>query len=78
MIKISDLEPAILMRSYLRGHYQIVDRLLNPVDPINFIHRVHALQMHPLPSAGLEVFNCRPHLFITRGLEPYRLLRIHR
>ncbi len=46
MIRISDLGPATLMRGYLRGYYQIVDRLLDPVDPINLIHRVHTLQMH--------------------------------
>ncbi|MDZ7262016.1 MAG: acetylxylan esterase [candidate division KSB1 bacterium] len=37
------------LRDYLRGQYLILHRFLDPVDPINFIHRLKvplALQMH--------------------------------
>jgi len=46
MIKGSDLKPSDPIRKYLRDNYQLVDRLLGPVDPINLIHRACAVQMH--------------------------------
>ena len=46
MLKISDHHTAPALREYLHGHYDMIDRLLMPVDPLPLIHRVSHLQMH--------------------------------
>jgi len=46
MLKLSDHQTAPALRDYLHGHYQMIDRILMPVDPLTLIHRVSHLQMH--------------------------------
>lgn len=46
MMRASDHKTAPALRAYLKGHYRMVDRFLEPVDPLRLIHRVHHLQMH--------------------------------
>ena len=67
MMPVSDHPTAPPLRKYLKGHYQLLDRLLEPVDPLRLIHRVHNLQMHngtediTVPYAtAVEIFEKAP------------------
>ncbi|MCI0515841.1 alpha/beta fold hydrolase [candidate division KSB1 bacterium] len=46
MMRISDHPTAPALRQYLKGNFQAIDRLLEPVDPWRVIQRIHNLQMH--------------------------------
>ncbi len=63
IFRLSDHKTMTPVRTYLKGNYSALSRLLEPVDPIRLIHRVKNLQMHhgtadmTVPfSTGLALF----------------------
>lgn len=69
MMRVSDHKTAPALRAYLRGQYRMVDRFLEPVDPLRLMHRVHHLQMHNGTADMTVPYSTSVELF-ERAAEP--------